>query len=249
MTQRGAAARFASVVKRLRECLIAAVCAASLGLSGCGNPVPGDGDDVGGGASTAAPGSRGAAKQQGEAVKPPFAVSGELGGLLLVWFDEEGSHIAKSREEIPESARQYVRVDSPRLSPEQRLDADHVYVADVRTPGADGSYPVAKYPREWLDSHLDSLTPAVPESSGVTLYMASWCGACRAAAAYMKQRGVDFVEKDIEKDAAANSEMRAKAKAAGKTPRGVPVIDFHGNILLGFDQGELARLIEQYKAI
>jgi glutaredoxin len=75
--------------------------------------------------------------------------------------------------------------------------------------------------------------------------MASWCGACKAAAKYLRSRDVPFVEKDIEKDRAAASEMQAKAQAAGKTPRGVPVIDFRGTILLGFDQQALSTLIDQ----
>jgi hypothetical protein len=59
----------------------------------------------------------------------------------------------------------------------------------------------------------------------------------------MRSRSVPFVEKDIEKDAQANAEMLQKARAAGKTPRGVPVIDFRGQIILGFDQQAIDRLI------
>jgi glutaredoxin len=185
----------------------------------------------------------------GEAVKPPFAVQGELDGLLIVWFDEQGQHTAKSRSEVPEARRKVVRIDSLAVSPEQRLDGDHVYVADLSKPGADGAYSVQKQTRGWLDSHVQSLLPVEKEPSGdVTLYMASWCGACKAAAKYLESRDVPFVEKDIEKDRAAASEMQSKAQAAGKTPRGVPVIDFRGNILLGFDQRALATLIDQAPA-
>jgi glutaredoxin len=77
--------------------------------------------------------------------------------------------------------------------------------------------------------------------------MASWCGACRSAAAYMRSRNVTFAEKDIEKDAQANAEMLSKARAAGKSPRGVPVIDFRGQIVLGFDQRALDALIDGHK--
>jgi glutaredoxin len=182
----------------------------------------------------------------GEAIKPPFAVQGELDGLLIVWFDEQGQHTAKSRSEVPEAHRKVVRIDSLAVPPEQRLDGDHVYVADLSKPSADGAYPVKKQTRGWLDSHVQGLLPVEKEPSGdVTLYMASWCGACKAAAKYLESRDVPFVEKDIEKDRAAASEMQAKAQAAGKTPRGVPVIDFRGNILLGFDQRALSTLIDQ----
>jgi hypothetical protein len=43
--------------------------------------------------------------------------------------------------------------------------------------------------------------------------------------------------------------MRKKAAAAGKSPRGVPVIDFRGEIILGFDRGAIDRLLAQPKAI
>jgi hypothetical protein len=65
----------------------------------------------------------------------------------------------------------------------------------------------------------------------------------------MRSRNVAFTEKDIEKDAQANAEMLQKARAAGKTPRGVPVIDFRGHIVLGFDQQQLDQLIDKYKAL
>lgn len=223
-------------------------------LAACGNPVPealqraadrerGDDGDQKAGA---------AAEAHGVPVKPPFAVRGELEGLLVVWVDAEGVHTAKSRADIPAERRAVVRVDSLALSPDKRLDPDQVYVADVRTPGDDGSYPVKRYPRAWFEAQVESLAtpPLAVAAGGVTLYGASWCGACRSAAAYLRSRHVDFVEKDIEKDAQAAAEMQAKARAAGKTPRGVPVIDFEGTLLMGFDKQRLAALIDaKQKAI
>lgn len=187
----------------------------------------------------------------GEPVSPPFAVRGELDGLLLVWFDAEGSHTAARRSEIPEDRRGAVRIASLQAGPGQRLEADQVYVADLQRARPDGSYAVWKRPRVWFEAQVEAArgavqldSPAVADSSGVTLYSASWCGACRSAAAYMRSRDVPFEEKDIEKDAEANAEMLRKARAAGKSPRGVPVIDFRGNILLGYDRRALDRLID-----
>jgi glutaredoxin len=181
----------------------------------------------------------------GELVSPPFAVRGELEGLLLVWFDEQGTHSAARRSEIPEARRSTVRIDSLAVPPEQRLDPEHVYVADL-TREAGAGYPVRKRPRAWFEAQVQALrpSPAQTASADVTIYMASWCGACRSAAAFLRSRDVAFVEKDVEKDPTANDEMLRKARAAGKTPRGVPVIDFRGNILLGFDRGALERLID-----
>jgi glutaredoxin len=218
----------------------------------CGNPAPGDPARTAGDPG-AAPG---ATTEPAQAVTPPFAVRGELDGLLLVWFDADGAHTAPRRADIPEARRSAVRVDSLGVPPEKRLDPEHVYVADVRQPRADGSYPVHLRTRAWFEAQVEAARGAVavaqpaPEATaGVTVYMASWCGACRSAAAYMRSRNVAFAEKDIEKDAQANAEMLQKARAAGKTPRGVPVIDFRGHIVLGFDQQQLDHLIDKYKAL
>ena len=185
-------------------------------------------------------------------VAPPFAVQGELDGLLMVWFDATGVHTAQKRSEIPEASRAHVRIDSLTAAPDARLDADHVYVADVRSPGKDGNYPVQKATRGWFDAQVDRAKPkaAPSDASSVVVYKASWCGACRAASSYLRSRKVEFVEKDVEKDPGASDEMLRKAREKGLTPRGVPVIDFRGEIMLGFDQARVQSLIERYaKAI
>jgi glutaredoxin len=80
----------------------------------------------------------------------------------------------------------------------------------------------------------------------VVVYKASWCGVCKSAAKYLQSRHVEFVEKDVEKDPAANAEMLRKAHDKGLSPHGVPVIDFRGEIMLGFDQARVAALIDHY---
>jgi glutaredoxin len=188
------------------------------------------------------------ASETGQPIVPPFSVSGELEGLLLVWFDAEGPHTASLRSEVPETSRETVRVDSLSVAPDKRLDPDHVYVADLRAPLPDGQYAVHKHSRAWFEAQVAAARPAVAAAGGeggVTLYKAAWCGACKAAASYFRSRNVTFEEKDIEKDPQANSEMLAKARAAGKSPTGVPVIDFRGDIGLGFNQGVLDQLIQR----
>ena len=50
----------------------------------------------------------------------------------------------------------------------------------------------------------------------VTLYGTSWCGACKSARSYLRDRRIPFADKDIERDAAAARELREKARAAGR---------------------------------
>lgn len=183
-------------------------------------------------------------------VKPPFPMQGELDGLLLVWFDAQGLHTAHKRSEIPEAQRAQVRVEALDIPPDARPNPELVYVADLRKPNADGSYPVRQASRSWFDAQVDHAKPppAEPaaEEAAVVVYKASWCGVCRSAAAFLRARHVAFVEKDVEKEPGASEEMLRKARAKGLSPRGVPVIDFHGEIMLGFDQAHLEKLIDRY---
>lgn len=190
----------------------------------------------------------------GELVEPPFAVQGEADGLLLVWYDAQGgAHPAGSRSEVPEAQRARVRVDALELAPEQRLDPAFVYVADLRAPAGSGRYPVRKLARDVFESSLVSAAaPATGEqpgehtasaSSDVIIYGASWCGACKQAAQFFHRKGVPFVEKDIEKEPGARSEMVAKARAQGVKTGGIPVIDVRGTMLGGFNPERIEQLL------
>ena len=182
----------------------------------------------------------------GERVNPPFEVRGNAEGLLLMWFDEEGTHTANARDEIPAARRDQVRVDSLRVAPDDRLDPDFVYLADLTTEG-EGGYPVRKVQRRAFDAAVDEATgegdlPALAEA--VIVYGASWCNACRSAASHLRRRGVEFEEKDIERDPSARAEMAAKARSAGIPGRGIPIIDFRGTMLNGYDPTRLDALID-----
>lgn len=218
---------------------------ATAGATGCESEPP----------STAGPAGEGLRLEslEGEPVDPPFDVKGDASGLLLVWFDASGAHTAQNRDAIPEDRRQHVRVDSLRIAPEQRLDPDHVYVADMRSARAGGEYPVRKVARDAFEAMIDAASRTAAAAAGaahpsnggddVIIYGASWCGACKAAARFLRSRGVPFEEKDVERDASARAEMEQKARAAGVRPSGIPVIDFRGRLLLGFDQATLDQLI------
>lgn len=83
----------------------------------------------------------------------------------------------------------------------------------------------------------------VAANKQVIIYGASWCGACHEAAAWMKRKKIDFVEKDIEADSSANREMKAKLAKIGKRGGSIPVIDVKGTILVGFSAPAIERAL------
>ncbi len=155
-------------------------------------------------------------------------------------------------------------------APDERLDPAEVYVADLRQPGPEGSYAVRVMARATFDARATASrataaaepTEAAPgESAGaaegspnaaapnpdadVVIYGASWCGACRSAEAFLRQRHIEFVERDIERDPGAREAMLRAARAAGVSANGIPVIDFRGRIIAGFDRAALERAIAE----
>lgn len=175
--------------------------------------------------------------------QPPFTVRGELRDLLLTWFDEKGMHTAQSRAEIPSACRKTVRLDTTSLTPKQR-DPNWVWVGDLRQADQDGNYAVYRVPRDVFSTWAEAKQPAKP-AEDVIIYSASWCGACKSAKKFFAQRNIAFIDKDVEKVPTAAAEMKRKAQKAGVPYTGLPVIDFQGKIMAGFDPGQLEKLIQK----
>ena len=65
----------------------------------------------------------------------------------------------------------------------------------------------------------------------VTIYSTNTCPYCVMAKDYFKEKGVEFIEKNVQADHDAAKEMVEKTHQLG-----VPVIDIDGTIVLGFDR-------------
>lgn len=207
-------------------------------------------------------GCKGKATPTSDAVPLPIVTDAST-DLLLTWIDEKGEfHVEQKVADVPAASRDLVRVADPVKDPPK---LDDVFVADLRAPGADGSYPVRTMSRpefekvavERRKQHGKVLTPqgaasvapsgdshAVTNPS-VIIYGASWCGPCHQAAAYLKRRGVPFIEKDIEQDGGAAREMQAKLASAGMRGGSIPVIDVRGKVIIGFDERAVDRALGQ----
>jgi len=192
---------------------------------------------------------------------PDFSVQPKMENALFTWVDEDGSfQLTDKPEEVPEKARKTVRVVAEGHSPG---GPDHVYVVDLTKLDAGGPLPVQSIPRKsWeemgkaaREKKIAQLAPPEepqapsPADLGVDaiVYGADWCKPCHMAEDYLKKKGARVIKKDIEEDASAAAEMRAKLKRAGLGGSSIPILDVGGTILKGFSEGAIDAALKQAK--
>jgi glutaredoxin len=190
-------------------------------------------------------------------------------GLLFTWIDDKGEfHIVEKTADVPLVGRDSVRVVDPTTYDGEHPDkifvadlrvagADGTYPVKVTTRSEFDALAEARRAKNGTTlanaGHPGEPVPGGSASAGIALpgapplssrptviiYGASWCSACHEAAAYLKRKGVNFVEKDIEVDPNAAREMQAKLAHAGKRGGSIPVIDVRGKVMVGFNQQEV----------
>ena len=74
----------------------------------------------------------------------------------------------------------------------------------------------------------------------VTIYTTPTCSYCRVAKDWFKKEGVPFIEYDVARDPRKADEM---VRRSGQM--GVPVIDVHGRIIVGFNQKEIEKALHR----
>jgi glutaredoxin 3 len=74
----------------------------------------------------------------------------------------------------------------------------------------------------------------------VIIYTTSWCPFCDATKEYLKSKGIEFEEKNVENDLQAREEMIEKSGQLG-----VPVIDIDGKIIIGFSPEEIEEALKE----
>jgi glutaredoxin len=174
-------------------------------------------------------------------------------GVLYVWSTSEG--IFKTTEtpsEIPAEARNLVRVLVPGHSSGSEAN---VWIVDLNaSPPTPRPFPRAEWEARGKIARDALVAAAKPDPASAprqvagtgihaTIYGASWCKPCHLAEDYLRSRGAKVQKRDIEEDASASEEMRAKLRAAGLSGASIPVIDVAGTILVGFSQGSIDRAL------
>jgi len=72
----------------------------------------------------------------------------------------------------------------------------------------------------------------------VIIFTTQTCSFCNAAKRYFREKGIQFKDIDVSRDAAAARDM---VKRSGQM--GVPVIDIGGKIVVGFDRAKIDRYL------
>lgn len=196
---------------------------------------------------------------------PPLELRDDTSDVLLTWIDYKGDyHVVQHVKDVPEEGRKMVRVTTPTAG-----HGEVLYVADLTRKKQDGTYSVTSQPRSAWTFIADArrvhtekqMAPAEPVSPSppaaaataqelvVIVYGTQWCGACKAARSYFHRNGIKMVDKDVSRDDAAGQEMVEKLVKAGYSAKsGIPVIDVHGQIFVGFDSRKLDAAVRRAKS-
>ena len=178
---------------------------------------------------------------------PPPVVTRAATSLLFSFVDATGRiHAVSKIDDVPDAVKPRVLVVDLAQSAAERQAHRYAFFVDLTTEDEDGTFPVS------VVSRYDASSPAavppgtlapVPKGS-VVVYSAVWCGYCKKAKAWLQQKGVAFVERDVERQPGAQHELAGKLKLAGVQGGGIPVIDWDGALVMGFDERRLTELLE-----
>jgi glutaredoxin len=186
--------------------------------------------------------------------EPAAQLTDDTKDILLTWVDDQGDfHVAQSIAEVKESARAQVRVVFANRDTD---DPEQVLVADLRQKRADGTYAIRTLSRNaWDDigaknrkSRMEAISDPTPlpdaglptQEVVAVIYGAEWCGACKQTAAYLKSKGIKFIEKDVDSSNTIQAELQAKFARAHVPPTSsIPVTEINGKLIVGFNQAAL----------
>jgi glutaredoxin 3 len=183
-----------------------------------------------------------------------FAVRDGDGDLVFQYFAEASMRTAQSIADIPEGARTNVIVLSKAFQ-KGDLPADQVVLANLTVAAEDGTYPyrlVSRYQGDFPAPSGKQAPTDSEKSNGaaheVLLFTTDWCPHCRTARKWLKANGIEFEQYDVEKDANARAVLEKLGREQGIPSHmltSVPILAVKGKLILGFNEAEVRRLLNQ----
>ena len=91
-------------------------------------------------------------------------------------------------------------------------------------------------------SPINPAAPSLQKYPKIVLYSTSWCPHCKQAKEYFTKNNIPFINRDVELDDAAMSDLTKKYKS-----QGVPVIVIGDDktILKGFDEERFQKAVKE----
>ncbi len=73
----------------------------------------------------------------------------------------------------------------------------------------------------------------------VAMYCTPWCPECRKARAYLREKGIDYVEIDVSRDREAAKRLRGWTGGFETTP----TFNIRGEVIINFDRERLEKIL------
>ncbi|MCA9341033.1 NrdH-redoxin [Candidatus Saccharibacteria bacterium] len=90
------------------------------------------------------------------------------------------------------------------------------------------------------------MSDSTAKDNKVVIYSTNWCAFCKTEKQWLDSLNVEYIEKNIETDKAAEQELLQKLNG---NFQGVPVTDIAGDVILGFDRPKLQAALEKNKLV
>jgi glutaredoxin len=233
----------------VRRTLVPSILAAALALTGCGAVKDAASRALGSGVATLLGTDAGEEADDAPGASDGFSIAADESAADTVVADEEAADDGTPGFYKIVEPNGTVRFTSnlSEVPVEQRPKAERLAMAPSQ-PGAAArrAAPPRRDAKQLAAANATpprAQPPAARARSGVhdvTLYTTSWCGWCKKTIAWLDGEGVDYVNKDVERDEAAAEEMRELTGGDS----GVPVVVIDGEVIQGFDQRRMAKLLD-----
>lgn len=150
------------------------------------------------------------------------------------YFDANGTmHFVDALEKVPEPFRASAKPMGGSELPQLTRAAK----TKVHRPTGYGTS-IRKIPRGDSSSQAQAPAARARGASEVVLYSTSWCGWCRKTMAWLDERGIDYENRDIEKNDTWRDELIEKT---GRTS--IPMVEIDGEVIQGYDPDRMEALL------
>lgn len=138
------------------------------------------------------------------------------------WVDERGSvHFARSLAEVPADWRDRAG----------RIELESAPSEPAAPPARPAAAKRAKAARV-------AQKPAPDRAHDVTVYTAPWCSWCRKTVAFLDQRGIEYVNKDVDSNPEYAQELHEKSGSGA-----IPFVEIDGTQIRGFSPQQMTALL------